>query len=154
VQAAAATDARCRVLRTHRLLIAFALAILDGGDRFVKQVSRALVMLVLLSWPALIANSSGQEEPQQPASPQEQEKSQVKVKGRVRTRDGDPVGKAEVIYEGPKAGNTVTDSDGSFTFEGPAGAYKIQVKAGGKKQTFQRTIEQGTSLELIFERDD
>jgi hypothetical protein len=117
----------------------------------VKQVIRAFVALALLSWPAVAATGLGHQEPPQPERPREKEKSPVKAKGQVRTRDGDPVAKAEVIYEGPKAGSTVTDSNGSFTFEGPAGVYKIKVKAGGKEQTFNKTIEQGTSLELIFE---
>jgi hypothetical protein len=120
----------------------------------VKQIIRAFVALALLSWPAVTATGSGHQEPPQQARPKEKEKSPVKARGRVRTRDGDPVARAEVIYEGPKAGNTVTDSNGSFTFEGPAGAYKIKVKTGGKEQTFKKTIEQGSPLELIFEQDD
>jgi hypothetical protein len=117
----------------------------------VKQIIRAFFALVLLSWPTVTATGSAHQDPPQPARPKEKEKSPVKAKGHVRTRDGEPVAKAEVIYEGPRAGNTVTDSNGSFTVEGPAGAYKIKVKAAGKEQTFQKTIEQGTSLELIFE---
>ena len=115
----------------------------------MKQFVWALLVFTLLTSSAIGVTGPGE---QDASKGKDAPKASVKARGQVRTRDGAPVPKAEVIFEGPKGGNTVTDSSGSFGFEGPAGAYKIRVKAPGKEeQSFQKTIDQGTSLELILQ---
>lgn len=121
----------------------------------MKHLLSGLFFIALLPAPA--ASVASVQDPPKPAAPEKEkpapdkEKAPVKARGRVLTRDGAPVARAEVIYEGPKNGNTVTDSNGAFGLEGPAGAYRIKVKSGGKEHSYQKTIDQGTSLELIFE---
>ena len=77
--------------------------------------------------------------PQPPAPPSKQ--SEHRVTGKVVDRDGKPVERAEVTFEGPKKGNVWTDALGQFLFAGPAGDYTITVKAGERQQDFQVTIE-------------
>jgi hypothetical protein len=64
------------------------------------------------------------------------------VTGDVVDRDGKPVPKAEVVFDGPKDETHWTDASGKFAFKGPPGAYKITVKVAATKQqqTFDATI--------------
>jgi len=82
---------------------------------------------------------AGEEKPEKPEKKHPAEKT-VKVTGSVVDRDGTPLARAEVSFEGPQGGSAWTDSDGAFEFEGPTGDYRVTVKSGGKSQTFSAKI--------------
>ena len=61
---------------------------------------------------------------------------QQKVSGMVVDGDGKGVPRARLTFSGPKNGPAVTNSEGVFVFQGPAGNYQVTVKAGDKSGTF------------------
>ena len=52
-------------------------------------------------------------------------------------KDGKPVNKAEVHFEGPKKDKVWTDGHGKFSFSGPPGTYVVTVKADGLETKFK-----------------
>jgi hypothetical protein len=82
----------------------------------------------------------------QGALSQDEEKKKDKpadqqVTGSVADRDGKPVERAQVVFDGPKKATLLTDAGGRFTFNGPPGEYTITVRAGARSASFTRTIE-------------
>jgi hypothetical protein len=84
---------------------------------------------------------SAAQEDQAKAKPADQH-----VTGDVVDRDGKPVPKAEVVFDGPKDETHWTDASGKFAFTGPPGDYTITVKVAATKQqqTFKATIADNT----------
>ena len=63
------------------------------------------------------------------------------VTGSVADRDGKPIERAQVIFDGPKKATLLTDAGGHFTFTGPPGDYAITVRAGSRSASFTRKVE-------------
>jgi carboxypeptidase family protein len=95
----------------------------------------------------------GAEEPK-PTEPPEETKT-FKVSGKVVDRDGEPQGQAKVSFDGPKRGEAWTGRDGAFSFEGPAGDYRVTVKIGSKQpQAFSVKITESGLQPSVLEIDD
>ena len=75
----------------------------------------------------------GQEKKEKPAD--------QTVTGSVADRDGKPIERAQVIFDGPKKATLLTDAGGHFTFTGPPGDYAITVRAGSRSASFTRKVE-------------
>jgi hypothetical protein len=99
------------------------------------QVSFACFAAAISQAPRESTNDKSKEEKPAPS---------VQVSGKVVDRDGKGVADSEVTFApvaGPKHGTKLlTDSTGSFTFEGPPGKYTIRVKAGGKSKSFPAEV--------------
>jgi len=101
----------------------------------------AIVVVVCISAaqpPRVAAEWPGRTAQEAKAKPADQH-----VTGDVVDRDGKPVRKAEVVFDGPKQETHWTDANGEFAFTGPPGSYTITVKVAATKQqqTFKVTIE-------------
>jgi hypothetical protein len=77
------------------------------------------------------------------AEPQEPKRPDQRVTGKVLDADGKAVERAEVRFEGPnnKVAAVWTNSEGAFSFTGPAGNYVVTVKAGERRKVFNVKIE-------------
>lgn len=78
---------------------------------------------------------SGAQEPQE--SQEKEKPPDQQVSGEVMDKDGKPVNKAEVHFEGPKKDKVWTDGHGKFSFSGPPGTYVVTVKADGLETKFK-----------------
>lgn len=119
---------------------------------------RIVVILGLMFWPLAVADAygtgpqGGQHRRAEPTESSEETKT-FKVSGKVVNLDGEPQEHAKVSFDGPKSGEAWTGKDGAFSFEGPAGDYKVKVKIGSKSQLFAVTITESglqPSGELVF----
>lgn len=63
------------------------------------------------------------------------------VTGGVADRDGKPIERAQVMFDGPKKATLLTDAAGRFTFNGPPGDYTITVRKGEQSTHFTRKVE-------------
>jgi hypothetical protein len=113
----------------------------------MRTTSNALVVtLVCFGFPAA---AHGVVELRRPVErPQDQGKNGKKEKpadqtvtGSVADRDGKPIERAQVIFDGPKKATLLTDAGGHFTFTGPPGDYGITVRAGSRSAGFTRKVE-------------
>ena len=87
---------------------------------------------------------SKEEKSNEEKSKEEKPAPSVQVKGKVVDRDGKGVADSEVTFapvaEPKHETKLLTDSKGSFTFEGPPGKYTIRVNAGGKSKSFPAEV--------------
>jgi len=68
----------------------------------------------------------------------------------VEMANGDPAGKARVVYQGPSSGETKTDDSGSARIEGLArGYYALRVSRGGELGVLQFDLRETTHLGTI-----
>jgi Carboxypeptidase regulatory-like domain len=110
----------------------------------MRTTSNALVVtLVCLGMPA---PANGVVElrrvPIEPSQDQgKKETADQTVTGSVADRDGKPIERAQVIFDGPKKATLLTDATGHFTFSGPPGDYTITVRAGNRSASFTRRVE-------------
>ena len=113
----------------------------------MRTTSNALVVtLVCLGTPAatsgVIELLRGPVEQSQDQGKKEKEKpADQTVTGSVADRDGTPIERAQVIFDGPKKATLLTDAGGRFTFTGPPGDYAITVRKGNRSASFSRKVE-------------
>ena len=89
---------------------------------------------------ALDATPAAQEPAPNP--PQDAKPAPQRVTGKVLDRDGKPIDKAELRFDGPKKQRVWTDAHGDFTVTGPPGDYSVSIKAGDRHQDFKVKIEE------------
>jgi Tol biopolymer transport system component len=77
---------------------------------------------------------------------------QAIVKGTVRTRVGDVIPRAKVLWRGLQRGSTVTGRDGKYRMSSAnGGAYKLTTSASGcRSKSAYVTLTRGTTITLDF----
>jgi len=139
------------------------------GQRFDRRLILAHLFIVTVG--AVLVSTSWAQGPQQAqqddrlcgndcggvqSTAQQKEKpSDQQVTGEVVDKDGKPVKRAEVRFDGPKKDKVWTDDLGKFSFTGPPGKYVVTVKGNGLENEFKVTIEdnQLTPAQLITKPD-